>query len=142
MIPLIKQEWILSLLEDGLSIHAIAARTGVSRNTVSAIKKKSQAKRCPTCGVAVKVLPCVECQSAKIPAKKRKVRNIKLNLVEAYLAEAPELFRIVDDLRSLYELDLIKHHLFIDLGKRARNSLNRIFPPIGKKDAKKKKATE
>lgn len=143
MIPPLKQQQILSLLETGLSIQAVAARTQVTRNTISAIRKKSKTEQCSICGAAINVLPCVKCQSAKISIKKRKVKKIKLaNLIEAYIAEAPEIFHIVDDLRSLHELGLIKHRLFMILGKRARNSFNRIFPPIEEKDAEKKKTTE
>lgn len=130
MIPQLKQQQILSLLETGLSNQEVAARTQVSRNTVSVIKKKSKVKRCSMCGAAVNILPCVECQPTKISTKKKKVREIKLNdLMKAYTAEAPELFRIVEDLQSLHKLGLIKHRLFMDLGKRANNSFKRIFSP-------------
>ncbi len=136
MIPPLKQQQILSLLETGLSIKAVAARTQVARNTVSAIRKKSKAKRCPICGAMVNIFPCVECQSTKISIKKRKIRKIKLtSLMEAYIAEAPEIFRIVEDLKSLHKLGLIEHRLFVNLGERAKNSFNRIFPPTEGNDA-------
>ena len=142
MIPLIKQEQILSLLETGLSIREVAARMEISRETIAKIKNKSKAKRCPECGVMVNVFPCVKCQPEKIPIKKKNVGKIKLtDLMKAYIAEAPEIFRIVEDLRSLHKLGLIDHELFKNLGKRAGKSLNRIFPPIGEDDARKKKAT-
>ena len=148
MIPSIKQEQILSLLETGLSIREVAARMEISRETIAKIKNKSKAKRCLECGTMVNVFPCVECQPEKIPIKKKKIGKVKLTgLMEAYIAEAPEIFRIVEDLRSLHELGLVKHlpeseRLFIDLGERAKNSLNRIFPPTEGHNAKKKKATE
>ncbi len=143
MIPQLKQQQILSLLGTGLSISEVAARTQVARNTILSIKKKSKTKRCSVCGAAVNILPCVECQPAKISIKKKKVRAIKLNdLMKAYTAEAPELFRIVEDLRSLYELGLIEHRLFMDLGKRAVNSFKRIYPPTEENNAKKKENTE
>ncbi len=140
MIPPLKRQQILSLLETGLSIRAVAARMEISRETIAAIKKKSKVKRCPICGAAVNTLPCVECQSTRTPIRKKKIREIKLtDLMKAYITEAPEIFRIVDDLRSLYELGLIKHRLFMDLGERAKNSFNRIFLPIGENNATKKK---
>ena len=143
MIPLLQQQQILTLLETGLSIREVAARTQVARNTVSAIKKKSKTKRCSTCGAAINVLPCVECQSVKISTKKKKIRKIKLTgLMEAYIAEAPEIFRIVEDLRSLYELGLIEHRLFLLLGERAKNSFNRIFPPTEVNNATEKETTK
>ena len=127
MIPSIKQEQILSLLETGLSIREIAARMEISRETIAKIRNKSKAKRCPECGTMVNVFPCVECQPKRIPIKERKIRKIKLTgLMKAYIAEAPEIFRIVEDLRSLNKLGLIDHELFRNLGKRAGKSLDRI----------------
>ena len=143
MISPLKQEQILSLLETGLPIREVAARMEVSRETVAKIKNKSKAKRCPECGVMVNVFPCVECQPEKIPIKRKKVGKVKLaDLMKAYIAEAPEIFRIVEDLRSLHELGLIEHRLFVNLGKRAKNSSNRIFPPTEVHNAKKKEAAE
>lgn len=143
MIPLIKQEQIITLLETELSIREVAARTQVSRNTIATIKRGLGIKQCPGCGAAVHIIPCIECRSVKISFKNKRLREIKLtNLMEAYIAEAPEIFRIVEDLRSLHELGLVKHRLFVNLGERAKNSFKRIFPLIGRKDAKKKKATE
>ncbi|KKM24788.1 hypothetical protein LCGC14_1601620 [marine sediment metagenome] len=143
MIPPMKQEQIVALLETELSIKEVAARTQVSRNTITTIKKRLGVKRCPGCGAAVHVVPCIECRSEKIPIKKKRTRKIELTgLMEAYIAEAPEFFRIVEDLRSLHKLGLIKHRLFLDLGERAKNSFNRIFPPIEGRNATKKKITE
>ena len=135
MIPLLKRQQVLFLLETGLSIRIVAARMQISRDTVSSIKKKFKGERCTD--------PCIKCQQPKVPVKEKKIMKIALNdLMKAYIAEAPEIFRIVDDLQSLHKLGLINHKLFVDLGERAKKSFNRIFLPTGGKNAKKKEAAK
>ena len=122
-----------NLLKEGLlSERAIAKIVGISRKTVAVIKKSPKLRKrlpirsksliqstrpykCKLCGGRVKTRPCVMCHL-------RVLSNGTIRSQE--MQKFPEAFRVIMDIWSLHELNLILHPLFCDLANRAGQVLN------------------
>lgn len=122
-----------NLLKEGLlSERAIAKIVGISRKTVAVIKQSPKLRKrspirpksfiqstrpykCKLCGGRVKTRPCIMCH----------LRVLSDRMIQSQeMQELPEAFRVIMDIWSLHELNLIPHPLFCDLANRARQVLN------------------
>ena len=75
------------------------------------------------------IWPCLLC-CPDVDSEPQEPKGIKpIKVLEAGAAEALEMLRIVQDIRGLFRLNLIKNPLFLALARRAEESLNRITPP-------------
>lgn len=157
MIPIEKEKQIRELLTMGWSLRQIAAKLEISRTTVKTIKecpelrkrrasvkkteefqKLKEPRKCKICGAKMKVWPCILCHSLYSPFDPNEGEAKLINVLEAYAIEALELFRIIQDLRSLNDLHLIENPLFVALARRADNSFNRILLKDRSRNAAKK----
>lgn len=152
MISFQKEERIHQLLADGVPYKHISDEVGISRSTIQKIKKLSEIRKrkplipyflkikarngrrklkdhikCNTCGASLNIWPCISCQVSTVRGQKREAYSTETEIAKAALTEVLELFLIVEDLRSLYDLNLIKHQLFFDLAQRSKRCLSRIF---------------
>jgi predicted DNA-binding protein (UPF0251 family) len=137
-----KEREVLRLLRLGkLSRRRIALRVGVGNRTVSRIaggrKRKSrdmepcdgivnllEPRLCPQCRALVVQWPCPTCFPS---VDTDDIGNEVVVDEDTLVEEAPELLKIVTDLHELHALRLIPHLLFVDLARRARECLSRIW---------------